>query len=64
MALTSHGHDVVQFIGTDGSDLHSQPIVVDTYTLISPCGTHGHCTSEHDPGCTQNDRYSAFKNNL
>ena len=56
MELSYHGNDVVQFIGVDNTLLYSQPIVVETYTLVSPCGTYGHCTSEHDPECTSNQR--------
>ena len=56
MALSYHGYDEVKFLAYDDTMLYSQPIVMDVYTLVSPCGTHGYCSSDHDPQCTSNQR--------
>ena len=62
MELSYHGYDLVQFLGVDSTEKYSQPIQINVYSLVSPCGTHGHCTSEHDPECTSNQRYKNLTN--
>lgn len=51
-----HGHDHLQIIGVDSRGYYSQELTFDVYTLISPCGTYGHCSSDVDPGCTDTVR--------
>ena len=51
-----HGHDVLQIIGIDNTGFYSQELTIDVYTMISPCGTYGHCSSDVDPDCTDTSR--------
>ena len=51
-----HGVDTLMLIGADDFTLYSQPLVLDLYTMVSPCGAYGYCHSDHDPECTSTER--------
>ena len=58
--LDYHGDDLVTFIGqavnAENFTMFSQPIRLQIYTLYSPCGHYGICTSKDDPDCEDNRR--------